>query len=173
MQMNSLEHRWSVMKIKAERVYKAEYDYEQSIKDAGSELIELKKITPHGQWLPWLKEAGIAERTARHWMQEVREPGTVAKVREANRTREAANRQHVAGFPSTSDGYDDDPDPSQIKTTELSPNLWGSNMASSVRRMLRQTVDLHCPPEQAVAAFVRELGPELTEEFVQIIEEVS
>lgn len=35
---------------------------------AGKMLIEAKGLCGHGEWLPWLKAAGIHERTARRYM---------------------------------------------------------------------------------------------------------
>ena len=42
--------------------------YRRSLSDwltCGHKLLEAKRIAPHGSWLPWLKQAGIPERTAR------------------------------------------------------------------------------------------------------------
>jgi hypothetical protein len=37
--------------------------------DAGLALIEAKKLVPHGQWLPWLRDnCGVSERRAQHYM---------------------------------------------------------------------------------------------------------
>lgn len=35
---------------------------------AGNMLVEAKALVKHGQWLPFLKEAGIPERTAQRYM---------------------------------------------------------------------------------------------------------
>jgi hypothetical protein len=35
---------------------------------AGKMLVEAKGLCGHGEWLPWLKAAGIHERTARRYM---------------------------------------------------------------------------------------------------------
>ena len=40
----------------------------QHILDAGKALIEAKSLCGHGQWLPFLKVAGIHERTAQRYM---------------------------------------------------------------------------------------------------------
>jgi hypothetical protein len=49
---------------------------------AGSALMEAKDSVPHGSWLPWLREVGIAPRTAQEYMQ-------LARLDEANTLRVA------------------------------------------------------------------------------------
>ena len=36
--------------------------------DGGAMLIEAKALCERGEWLPFLKSAGVAERTAQRWM---------------------------------------------------------------------------------------------------------
>lgn len=40
----------------------------QKMIEAGRGLIEAKELCAHGQWLPFLKEAGVHERTAQRYM---------------------------------------------------------------------------------------------------------
>lgn len=51
--------------------------------EAGHSLIEAKSLVKHGQWLPWLKELGIPERTARRYITLARgnvKPAIVADI---------------------------------------------------------------------------------------------
>jgi len=43
-------------------------------RDAGAKLIEAKTLLDHGQWLPWLREAGVSARTAQKYMRLARIP---------------------------------------------------------------------------------------------------
>ena len=48
--------------------------------DTGTSLIRLNGETSHGDWLPFLKRAGIGERTAQRWMRLASEGMTVDAV---------------------------------------------------------------------------------------------
>ena len=44
---------------------------------AGDILVEAKGGLKHGEWLPWLRSAGLSERTAQRYMRIARERGAI------------------------------------------------------------------------------------------------
>jgi hypothetical protein len=53
---------------------------EEALKGAmalGRLLFDIRKASDHGRWLPWLKEAGIPQRTASYYMMACKLPPTV------------------------------------------------------------------------------------------------
>ena len=59
----------------------------------GGRLREKKKRLSHGAWLPWLKAAGIGERSARDYLRLAREIGSAADLR-------ASVRETLASLPA-------------------------------------------------------------------------
>ncbi len=57
------------VKMEAEAFAAAERASAEHALNAGRLLAEAKQACPHGGWLPFLKRAGVAERSAQRWMQ--------------------------------------------------------------------------------------------------------
>jgi hypothetical protein len=70
---------------------------------AGQRLLDAKALVRHGEWLPWLREIGIPERTAQQYMRLARKyadhadlPATIAEALESLGDRERrAHRERM------------------------------------------------------------------------------
>lgn len=72
------EHQAAVREEKAAEAYASEYQaclerQRQHARACGELLIQAKDMLDHGEWLPWLAATPIPERTARRYMDMVRE----------------------------------------------------------------------------------------------------
>lgn len=76
--------------------------------DLGRMLIEAKAGVKHGGWLPYLEKLGIAERTARVWMQEA---GYLDGKSAADSDAADLNPRVAAGIDKRPRKRDEEPDP--------------------------------------------------------------
>jgi Protein of unknown function (DUF3102) len=91
-----------VRRTHAEARTAARFSAEKAI-EAGHLLIEAKASVEHGGWLPWLKQTGLSERTARDYMQLARsgiKSATVADLGLRATLRRLSKRKEVELAPA-------------------------------------------------------------------------
>lgn len=67
--------------------------YKQHVIAAGMALIEAKKLTKHGQWIPSLEARGINRKTAARYMQFAKDPSLIDAMRSDAAERQREKRQ--------------------------------------------------------------------------------
>lgn len=100
---------------------------EQEFSLAARELVSVRDRLRHGQWLPWLKDNGIAARTAQQIIAEYGNPEKKEKRQAYDRQRNAREPAHLGGniveFPSSDDvdieAEIDGEDPENYRTAYL------------------------------------------------------
>ena len=84
-----------------QRYQRADDDRTQAALDVGAALTQLRELLPHGDFLPAIRRLGIADRTARDWMQLARSGMKTATVADLGGIRAAL--EHIRSTAKTGD----------------------------------------------------------------------
>jgi hypothetical protein len=76
--MSAASNRLPILAAEIKTAHQAAFTAAQTAaeraRDTGTRLIEAKALLQHGAWLPWLRETGVAPRTAQDYMRLARLP---------------------------------------------------------------------------------------------------
>lgn len=130
----------------------------------GGYLIDLKRITKHGGWMPRLEKLGIPERTARAWMQEagyVEEAKSASNANDADLASKSANTRVASGVDRRPRKRDEQPDPPDADEEPRPPATdWSAKLTRGIDRIRTDIVEFaqsEAKEERARARLVHEL----------------